>query len=107
VHSLASVAQGHIWVTAVQLPGDPSKASTEGERFHFLAAGDSGVYKSQERSRVWFHRAADVEDEDEAAQALSWCPEVTFDRFASGLDRRPNRAANVRAARRALRWSES
>lgn len=85
-YSLAGIVQRHIRVTAVQLPRDPSEASAEGERFDFLAAGDSGVHKSQQRSRVRFHRAADIEDEDEAAQALGWRFEVTLDRLAAGFD---------------------
>src|SRR4029079_5201078 len=87
LHALAGLAQCEVRVTAVQLAGDTGQACAQRARFHALHAADRGVDEPQHRPGVRFHRAADVEQQYEAAHALTGLlPEA-----ADGLAARPDR----------------
>ena len=101
------LAQRPIGITRRQLTGHARQPGADGECFHFLAAGDSGVDESDERPGVRLHRAGDVEQQYQSAETLALTPIVPLDRFAVGTQRALHRAAQVECSRRALGSDEA
>ena len=96
---LGRLAERHVGVARAELAGDAGEAGAEGERLDPPAPGDGCLDEPQQRPGVRLHRAADVEQQHEAAVARRRPPEVAVDRLALGAQRGADRAPQVGAGR--------
>ncbi len=98
VHPHARGGKGGVGVAAVQFFRHPGETGADREGLHPLAARDGGVHEAQHRSRIRLHRARDVQQQHQAAQAFAGLAPV-----AAGIGSPPARSDALTVACRSGR----
>jgi hypothetical protein len=68
-HCDCSTTNRLVNISTREFARDSRKAGTEGEHLNSLPTCNGCMGKPDERSRIWFHRATDIKQENEAAWA--------------------------------------